>query len=68
MNDTQFEQINKKLNDIVELLALNYVKELQYQKDKFLLLDSLGFSPTEIASICDTTQNNVSSSLSQYKN
>ena len=67
MNEEQFLIIREKLDNVIKLLALNYVKEIKIQKNKILLLNSLGYSPSEIASFLDTTPNTVSVTLSKEK-
>lgn len=67
MNEEQYESILEKLNGITKLLALSYVQNLKTQKEKIILLNSLGFSPSEIAYMLDTTSNTVSVALAREK-
>ena len=67
MEKGQFDTICKKLDDITKLLALNYVKDIELQKDKILILSAFGFTPTQIAKILGTSSNTVSVTLSRAK-
>ncbi len=67
MDTIQFQQINKRLDLIVTLLALNLVKDAGTQKEKILTLSSLGLKPAEIAALLGTTPNTVSVALSEVK-
>jgi ABC-type dipeptide/oligopeptide/nickel transport system ATPase subunit len=49
MDEKQFKEIISRLDLVIQLLALNMVKDLKTQKDKFLALYSFGLKPKEIA-------------------
>jgi len=67
MDKKQFKEITGKMDLIVRLLALNFVKDLKVQKDKIIALSSFGFGPSEIAKLLGTTPNTVSVALSGIK-
>ena len=67
MKEEQFKLLWQKLHNITKLLALNYVKDIELQKDKILILSTFGFTPMEIASVLGTSSNTVSVALSRAK-
>jgi len=52
---------------IVRLLASSLIKDKKTQKEKVLYLDSIGFTPTEIARLLSTTSNTVNVTLSRSR-
>lgn len=60
MDDKQFQAINKKIDMIIKLLAQNLVKDMKSQKEKIILLSSIGYKPKEIATLLGTSNNTVS--------
>ena len=44
MEEGQFNTLCQKLDNITKLLALTYVKDIEIQKDKILILSAFGFS------------------------
>ena len=63
MDETQFKELNVKLDKIVKLLALLVLKDQQKETDKIKLLDSLGFRPIEISGILSKSLSNVTTTL-----
>lgn len=63
MDETQFKELNVKLDKIVKLLALLVLKDQQKETDKIELLDSLGFRPIEISGILSKSLSNVTTTL-----
>jgi hypothetical protein len=59
----QFDELVSKLEKISNLLALNLVNGCQKQKDKILMLSSLGFGVTEIANLLNTTKGTANQAL-----
>ena len=59
MNEKQFEQINRKLDTLIKLVAGNLLKDAASKTEKVKILDSLGISTKEIASIVMTTEESV---------
>jgi len=59
MNEKQFEQINRKLDTLIKLVAGNLLKDAASKTEKVKILDSLGISTKEIASIVMTTEKSV---------
>jgi DNA-binding CsgD family transcriptional regulator len=67
MDEKQFKDIANKLDLITRLLALNLVKDLKSQKERILMLASLGIGPTSIAEFLGTTVNTVNVALSKAR-
>ncbi|EMR74295.1 hypothetical protein MCGE09_00376 [Thaumarchaeota archaeon SCGC AB-539-E09] len=67
MNDKQFKELNKKLDIITRLLAQSLLKDIKYQKEKILILSSIGYKALEIADLLSTTTNTVYVTLSEAK-
>lgn len=67
MDEKQFNEIASKIDTVIRLLALNFVKDLGVQKDKIMALSLLGFSSSEIAKLLETSSNTVSVALSEAK-
>ncbi|MGC1120509.1 MAG: sigma factor-like helix-turn-helix DNA-binding protein [Candidatus Methanofastidiosia archaeon] len=61
------EEISRRMDRIIRLLALNLVKDMETQKEKILTLSSFGFSSSEIAELLGTTPGSVSVTLSRTK-
>lgn len=60
MVEEQFKELNEKLDKIIRLLALGLVKDFNFQKEKIMMLSSLGYKPSDIAEFIGTTSNTVS--------
>ena len=58
------EEITKRLDIIIKLLAMNLMQGKETQKDKIIQLSKLGLQPKEIANILGTTSNTVRVTLS----
>ena len=67
MNEEQFEELKEKLDQIIRLLAINFVKDYKLQKDKIITFSTLGYKPSEIAKFLGTTANTVSVTLSEAR-
>ena len=63
MDEKQFETIIVKLDKIVDLLALNMVRDCEKQKDKIVALSSFGYGQSEIARLLNTTPGTVNQAL-----
>lgn len=59
----QFNELLNKMEKIATLLALNIVSDCEMQKDKILILSSLGYGVTEIAKMLNTTVGTVNQEL-----
>lgn len=59
--------ISSKLDKIIKLLALSAVKEAQKEKGKIELLDSVGFTSSEIGKILNKSTENVCTVLKSLK-
>ena len=59
----QFDEMLGKMERISVLLALNLAKDCNVQKDKILMLSSLGYGVTEIAKLLNTTVGTVNQAL-----
>jgi CHAD domain-containing protein len=59
----QLKEIAVKLDKVVNLLALNLVKDMKSQKVQIGFLSDAGFQPKEIADVLSTSSNNVSVTL-----
>ena len=60
-------EISSKLDKILKLLALAAVKESKKEKEKIELLDSAGFTSSEIGKILDKSTENVCTVLKSLK-
>jgi len=67
MDERQFKELMVKMDLIIRLNALDIVRDLKNQKEKILYLSSIGFGPTDIAKLLNTTANTVSVTLSEVK-
>ncbi len=67
MSERILSEISSKIDKLIRLQALDYVREVQSEQDKIKLLDSMGFKATEISSILDKTPQNVYVVLSQLR-
>ena len=63
MTNQQYDEISQKLDMLVRLAALSFVKD-RPQQEKIMMLSGAGFQPKEIAGICGTTGNTVRVALS----
>jgi DNA-directed RNA polymerase specialized sigma24 family protein len=59
----QFDEMLNKMEKITSLLALNLVKDCKTQKDKILMLSSLGYGVTDISKLLNTTAGTVNQAL-----
>lgn len=66
MNNDQTEIINEKLDLIIRLLAIEFVKEYNTQKDRILTLANLNLAPKNIAEILNIPYNTVTARISEY--
>ena len=66
MNNDQTEIINEKLDLIIRLLAIEFVKEYKTQKDRILTLANLNLTPKNIAEILNIPYNTVAARISEY--
>ena len=66
MNENQYDEINKKLDMLIRLSALNLVFDKK-QQDQIILLNNAGFQPKDIAEIIETTANTVRVTLSTMR-
>lgn len=67
MSERLLTEISAKLDKLIKLQALVFVKDIQNDQDKIRILDSMGFRPTEIASLLDKTPHNISVVLSNMR-
>ncbi len=66
MDDTQFNQLNEKLDFISKALVLNIVKDLEF-KEQVKWLFNLGLKEVEIIRILNSTRNKVNNIVRQLK-
>ena len=66
MNDTQFNEINRKLEMLIRLSALQIIKDIEYRQ-QVIILDKIGMQPKEIANIVGKSANNVNVTLHLIK-
>ena len=66
MTEKILERIDKRLEQLVKLSALNLGKELTIRERIFLLYKA-GFTPTEIANVLGTNANTVNVRLSEAR-
>lgn len=59
----QFAAMLTKLDRVTDMLALNIVRDCETQKDKILILSSLGYGVTEIAKLLKTTVGTANQAL-----
>lgn len=59
--------ISSKLDKIIKLLVLGAIKESQKEKEKIELLDSMGFTSSEIGKILNKSTENVCTVLKSLK-
>ncbi len=67
MDSKQFDTLTDKLDKIMRLLALLYLKDVETEQAKVELLDGLGFRPVEIARMLNKSPENVSVVLSNIR-
>jgi len=67
MADEWVQALDRKIDVIIRLLAQNLVRDMKTQKEKILLLSSIGYKPIEIANFLGTTNNTVSVALTKAK-
>jgi len=66
MNESQFEEIIRKLDILVKLLSTEIVQEKEY-REQVILLHNIGLQPKEIAKITGKSANNVNVTLHLIK-
>lgn len=66
MDDTQFKELNEKLDFISKILALNIVKDLEF-KEQVTQLSKLGLKEVEIISILNSNRDKVHSIMRNLK-
>lgn len=66
MNDFNEEEILQELQHITKLLVLTATRD-QIQRDRIVILSSVGFQPKEIASFLGTTPNTVRVTLTAIR-
>jgi len=66
MDPEQFSQLDKKLNVLIGLLAINLTQDKTLQ-ERVELLYSLGLEPTTIAKILGKTRNNIDQILHRVR-
>jgi len=59
MNEEQFEQLTRKLDTLIKLVAGNLLKDAESKTEKVGILDNLGIATKEIASLVGTTDGSV---------
>lgn len=59
----QFDEMLNKIEKVTSLLALNLVKDCKMQKDKILMLSSLGYGVTDISKLLNATVGTVNQAL-----
>lgn len=67
MEDKQFDVLQNKLDKITKLLALSFLKEVEQEKEKIRLLDSMDFQPIEIARVLGKKPKTVRGELSRLR-
>jgi DNA-directed RNA polymerase specialized sigma24 family protein len=60
-------EISSKLDKVLKLMALNAVKDLPKEREKIELLDSVGFSSSEIGKALNKSTENVCTVLKTIK-
>lgn len=67
MNDEQFrKEILVRLDALIKLSTISSMKD-QTQKEKIILLDSVGFGPKQISETLNTSSNTVNVALSNLR-
>lgn len=67
MQAHETSRIEEKLDTLIKLVALSITSGEEALKDRAILLQRAGLSPKDIASLFDTTPNNVSVALYSAK-
>jgi len=67
MTAEEDKAIERKLGQLVKLLAVNITRELPRAADQIAILDRAGLSVTEIAEVLDVRPNTVSVTLYQLR-
>lgn len=65
-NEFDLRVIGRKLNQLISL-KVHEIKGEKSQNEMIILLNGLGFSPTEIATLLGTTTNSVNPVLSRSR-
>ena len=66
MDEKQFNEIVKRLDSLIRVVAISNMRDLT-STAKIALLNQAGFAPKEIADILGTTQNVVNVRLSEMR-
>ena len=67
MNEEQFrKELLVRLDALIKLTTISSMKD-QTQKEKIVLLDSVGFGPKQISEILNTSSNTVNVALSNIR-
>jgi hypothetical protein len=64
ITDQLLKEISDKMDKLLRLQALEFVKEIPEEQRKIELLDSLGFRPVDIAKFLNKTPENINVVLS----
>ena len=67
LDKKQFDELTSKMDQIIVLLAQNLVKDCKTQKEKIIVLYSMGYKPLAIAEMLGTTRNTVSVTVNEAK-
>jgi DNA-directed RNA polymerase specialized sigma24 family protein len=59
MSEKQFEQLIRKLDTLIKLVAGSLLKDTKNKTEKVGILDELGIATKEIASLVGTTEKSV---------
>jgi len=62
MNDTQFNEFDRKLGLLIKLSAMNMIHDMEYRQ-QIELLNRIGLQPKEISKIVGKSANNVNVTL-----
>jgi len=65
--ENELLNINEKLDILVKLLAHNFLKEINTQKDKILTLNKMKIDQKAIANILNIPYNTVTARISEDK-
>ena len=66
MPDSEVQEVSRKLDTLIRLLAFSLI-EGRKKKDQLLLLSKAGFQPRHIAEMLGTTPNTVRVALSNIR-
>jgi hypothetical protein len=66
MTDAQFNEINRKLEMLIRLSAMQIVKDMEYRQ-QITVLDKIGMQPKEMSDIVGKSTNNIAVTLHLIK-